>query len=368
MVTNSGQIGGNVELGDGVNAVTNSGTIGAKVSGGTGIDTVTNAGVIKSDVDLGSDNDVFTDFMLVSGALKNGSVTGKIDLGDGDDRFSGGANAETIRDGNGADLVNLGGGNDTYIATGQSGNDGNDTVDGGAGLGDTYDAGAASQSVFINLNTVAHDLSPVSPGVGLVAANTAEDTDVASGSLKDQITNFENAKGGAGDDHIFGSAAANLVEGGGTDVLFGFEGTDTLLGGAGADTLVGGAGRDILTAGSEADTFALLATTDSGLKSATGDLIASTRDVITDFEDGTDKIDLSAIDADRTNGAATNEAFTFIGTNEAFGHYAGELRAYFSATGQVVEDDVNGDARADFAIVLMDPNHTIALNSNGFLV
>ena len=54
-------------------------------------------------------------------------------LGDGDDLFTGGAKAESVKDGNGTDTVKLGAGKDTYIATGHSGTDGSDVVDGGLG-------------------------------------------------------------------------------------------------------------------------------------------------------------------------------------------------------------------------------------------
>ena len=62
-----------------------------------------------------------------------------------------------------------------------------------------------------------------------------------------------------------------------------------LDGGAGNDTLVGGRGTDTLTGGAGADLFRFLTNQDSGVGLA--------RDVITDFEKGSDKIDLSALTA-----------------------------------------------------------------------
>ncbi|MCO6418545.1 M10 family metallopeptidase C-terminal domain-containing protein [Siccirubricoccus sp. KC 17139] len=56
---------------------------------------------------------------------------------------------------------------------------------------------------------------------------------------------IENAKGGAGDDHLIGNAVANLLEGNG--------GADTLDGGAGDDTLAGGAGDDTYLVDSQGD-------------------------------------------------------------------------------------------------------------------
>ena len=95
-----------------------------------------------------------------------------------------------------------------------------------------------------------------------------------------------------------------------------------------------------------------VATADSGVTNAT-------RDVITDVQDGVDKIDLFFIDANTTNGAATNDAFTFIGTNVAFGGTPGQLRAYWTGSGQIISGDVNGDNVADFAIGVTDPTHSL---------
>ena len=57
--------------------------------------------------------------------------------------------------------------------------------------------------------------------------------------------NFENAIGGAGDDHLTGDGQANVLIGnGGVDELLGFGGNDALDGGTGNDVLEGGAGTD----------------------------------------------------------------------------------------------------------------------------
>jgi Ca2+-binding RTX toxin-like protein len=296
-----------------------------------------------------------TNFAIIGDVIKSGTVTGNISLGDGNDKFTGGANPEKVQDGNGADTVSLGGGKDTYIATGNSGADGIDIVKGGAGI-DTYDASAAAGSVFINLDTVAHDIAPFGVG-GLVAANTATGTDI-SGSTKDSIFGFENANGGALSDLIYGSAAANTFKsGGGVDSLFGFGGNDTLDGGVGTDLLVGGPGKDQLTGGSGTDFFEYAALSDSGITAATRDLIA-------DFEQGSDTIDLSFIDANKAT--AANDAFNFIGNNAPFTGTPGQLHAFWSAIGQIIEGDVNGDAKADFSIEIADPTHAITLANTSF--
>ena len=86
---------------------------------------------------------------------------------------------------------------------------------------------------------------------------------------------------GAGNDVFQGSAGDDLVFGEeGEDQLTGDSGNDTLVGGEGNDTLWGGADADVLTGGDGADVFQFVF----------GDAI----DVITDFEDGVDVINIAA--------------------------------------------------------------------------
>jgi hypothetical protein len=72
------------------------------------------------------------------------------------------------------------------------------------------------------------------------------------------------------------------------------------------------------------------------------------------------------IDANTANGSATNDGFNWMGTNKNFAGAPGELRAYWTPTGQIIEGDVNGDKKADFSIELVDPNHTITLMATDF--
>lgn len=70
-----------------------------------------------------------------------------------------------------------------------------------------------------------------------------------------------------------------------------------------------------------------------------------------DFERGSDRIDLSRIDAStRWSG---DQDFSFIGA-AAFHRVAGELRLTFDSASQrtIIAGDVDGDGRADFAIHL----------------
>ncbi|MGB1539755.1 MAG: calcium-binding protein, partial [Rickettsiales bacterium] len=78
----------------------------------------------------------------------------------------------------------------------------------------------------------------------------------------------------------------SLYGGAGNDGLNGALGDDLLVGGIGNDTLTGGAGQDTLTGGDGNDVFAFDVLTDS---------LTATPDLITDFEQGTDVIDVNGL-------------------------------------------------------------------------
>lgn len=87
--------------------------------------------------------------------------------------------------------------------------------------------------------------------------------------------------GGDNDDELWGGDDNDTLRGGeGVDTLNGGEGRDYLQGEAGADILNGGIGKDTLSGGADADTFVF---SDGG-----------NRDVILDFETGTDLIQVEA--------------------------------------------------------------------------
>ncbi len=365
---NSGTIGGVIFYENGTNKLTNSGLIG-DVTGGFANDTITNSKTFGGDVDLREGVNYLTNTGVIKGSVfggagrdtvtNTGTVFQSIDLGGGSDTFIGGKNIDVVIGGGGADSVMLGAGNDVYVATGNDGAEGNDTIDGGTGI-DTYDASASTTALLVNLDHVSHDRSPYAAiGTDEVAANTATGGDVA-GAGRDSVLNFENLEGGAGADIIYGSSLANDIAGNdGADYLFGFGGKDALDGGAGADSIDGGAGKDTLTGGTDADVFLYAVKTDSGPTKAT-------RDVITDFEVGFDQIDLSAIDAKSTT--AGDDAFTFIGSDVAFGRNAGELRARWVNGSQIVEGDINGDAKADFSIEIIDAGHSMTITDADFIL
>jgi Ca2+-binding RTX toxin-like protein len=134
-----------------------------------------------------------------------------------------------------------------------------------------------------------------------------------------------------------------LVGAGGTQVLFGHTGDDVINGRDGADLINGGAGRDMMRGGEGKDRFAFSAAADSTLIRP---------DVINDLHDN-DKIDLKAIDADRTT--AGNQAFVLVA---AFSNTPGELRVSVDAEGAVtfIRGDTDGDGEPDLSIVVDGPH------------
>jgi len=148
--------------------------------------------------------------------------------------------------------------------------------------------------------------------------------------------------GGGENDKITGNAGADtLIGGSGNDRILGNAGRDNLSGGRGDDVLKGGGGRDMLTGGAGADTFVFTSLAQSRNNKV---------DRITDFNRGSDQIDVSSIDAVSSRGG--NQTFDFIGTS-AF-NAAGQIRITSDGGDIVVQADVNGDGRADFEIIVKD--------------
>ena len=201
-----------------------------------------------------------------------------------------------------------------------------------------------------------------------IFGNGGNDT-LSGGSGKDRIDGGKGndvQDGGSGNDKLWGREGNDRLTGGtGNDGLEGNSGKDTLKGGdghdrmkgdSGVDTLEGGKGADRLLGGDQADTFVFRARSDSTVDSAG-------RDKIGDFSRSEgDKLGLSGIDA--KTAAKGNNAFSFIG-DDAFDKHAGELRYAHKNGNTLVQGDVNGDGKADFAFVL---EGTIGLKASDFIL
>ncbi len=141
--------------------------------------------------------------------------------------------------------------------------------------------------------------------------------------------------GAAGNDSLYGGSGNDVLSGdiqlsgdlatGNTvsdDYLDGGSGADRLYGGGGKDVLIGGTGADILSGGADADVFKYTSTNQSGLA-------AGQRDLITDFQKGVDKIDLSAIDAKLLY--AGDQAFKYVQYDPNRQLMAGEVTSHYDA-------------------------------------
>jgi Ca2+-binding RTX toxin-like protein len=231
------------------------------------------------------------------------------------------------------------------LANTLQGNSGNNVLDGKTGA-DILKGGAGNDTYVVdNVGDVVTEV-----------AGGGSDTVQASVSYT-LAGNIETLTlTGTGNTNGTGNALANTLIGNiGINTLNGAEGNDTLSGGLGNDTLVGGLGRDVLTGGAGADRFDFNAVNESAAA-------LTTRDLIVDFVPGSDRIDLSTIDANST--VVGNQAFAFIGA-AAFHRIAGELRQSAFGAATVVSGDVNGDGVADFQVQL---NASYALSAGNFVL
>lgn len=98
----------------------------------------------------------------------------------------------------------------------------------------------------------------------------------------------DTLQGFGGDDYINGNVEVDIISGGdGNDTLRGGMNNDILAGDAGNDTLYGDFGADTLTGGSGVDYFVLA--------EGRGGNSAVTTDIVTDYTDGEDKIQLDGL-------------------------------------------------------------------------
>ncbi len=188
---------------------------------------------------------------------------------------------------------------------------------------------------------------------------------ILTGNIGNDVLNglagLDTLNGGAGNDTLNGGDGNDLLNGeAGNDSLLGGAGEDQLDGGDGADILIGGAGADRLRGGAGADRFVLTAAADSGTSNAT-------RDVILDFTVGTDKIDLSQIDANPNQGGT--QTFAWIADAAAF-TARGQLRYRVDlANNQVIiEGNTDGNnATAEFSIAITPMTDAAGLQASDFI-
>ncbi|WP_294337636.1 serralysin family metalloprotease [uncultured Sphingomonas sp.] len=174
-----------------------------------------------------------------------------------------------------------------------------------AGGIDTLDFSGYTQNQLIDLHDGAFS------NVGGLTGNVAIGVGVT----------IENANGGSGADVIIGNEVANVIRGN-----------------AGNDRIEGGGGADLLYGGTGADVFVYRQLSDS---------TSTAIDRLLDFTSGTDRIDLSAIDANPN--VSGDQAFTRV---SAFSGAAGQITfAFNSTTGFTrISVDADGDRVPDMVI------------------
>ncbi|MBX2856044.1 MAG: hypothetical protein KTR21_13720 [Rhodobacteraceae bacterium] len=174
-------------------------------------------------------------------------------------RVVGDALDNLIQGGQGPDWLDGDAGDDTLRADA-----GNDEAYGGVGA-DIIRGGAGDDIVYGQ------------DGDDIVLSGDRGDDTIHGGSGSDVL------RGGADNDMLYGDEGDDrLVGDRGDDMLYGGQGDDVLIGHFGDDYLIGGDGVDRLTGGDGADTFKL-----EGAQGV---------DLIADFQQGADKIDLSFYD------------------------------------------------------------------------
>jgi Ca2+-binding RTX toxin-like protein len=316
-------------LGDAGDDVLNGGAGNDRMSGGTGDDTYI-VSEWRDTVEEARGEGVDTVRSSINGSLganvENLILSGRGDIdGTGNglaNRITGNGGDNTLSGASGRDLLYGEAGADRLI-----GGTGNDLLDGASGS-DRMSGGTGDDVYVVDRS-----------GDVLYEARDAGTDTVRSGTHWTLGANFENlALTGRRDIDGTGNGLANRIVGNsGDNVLSGGAGADTISAGSGDDSIVGGAQADRMTGGAGADRFVFLSDGDTEL--------GRWRDVITDFAPRTDKLVLSAIDANEIRSG--NQAFDFIGRAD-FSRTAGELR--FSD--EVLSADTDGDGRSDFEIEL----------------
>ena len=251
-----------------------------------------------------------------------------------------------------------------------------DNINGGSGT-DTVDYSASAVGVKITLTN-----APVKGGLSTGGTVEADFTTATYNYLTHtsisfthhqvvaNLTSIENATGSDFNDILTGNSANNVLKGGaGADVIDGRGGNDTIYSGLGADMFWGGGGQD---------TFVFTDYRDSGvthtqLSGGGFNAVNHGIDTIKDFQTGTDKIDLSQIDADTT--LSGNQAFHFV--DQLTGH-AGELRVFLGTSVDSqnpvnenwfkLQGDVDGDGIADFELNAMVNDLSIVNPITDFLL
>jgi Ca2+-binding RTX toxin-like protein len=281
---------------------------------------------------------------IFGGGVGDGGPTDLLDGDDGDDEIHGAGGPDIVRGFWGNDLLFGDDGND-FI----QGFQGNDTMFGGAGndvfymyASDNVDEGQDTIDGGAGLDSVEFDGNLASSGVVIDLANGTATGGGASGSGIVTLVNIENVVGTTRfADRITGDAGANALAGIASGVS-GAEANDTLDGAAGIDTLTGGAG---------ATSFIFSA--------APG---TANADQITDFTSGADKIRLDGrvmTNLGASGDFAADDARFFAAAGANGGHDADDRVVYNTTTRQLFYDADGSGAGARQLIATLQSGATL---------
>jgi Ca2+-binding RTX toxin-like protein len=247
----------------------------------------------------------------------------------GNDTLAGGLGKDTLDGGSGNDAMSGGPGDDTYFVDSL-----NDVIVENAGEGIDL---VVTGSVTLTLgNNIENATLVGSAGIG-VYGNGLDNviTGNSAGQWIQGLAGNDTLFGMGGNDNLLGGAGDDWIDGGsGNDIMSGSTGNDTLRGGTGVDFLAGGTGNDIVDF-------------DDISESGVG---AGLRDIISDFVQGQDRIDLNAIDA--SSESSGNQDFSFIGTAEFSD--AAQVRYFTSGGSTILQANIGGSngIAVDFEIQL----------------
>lgn len=203
-------------------------------------------------------------------------ITGVVRLFDGDTTYWGSDSGEWVTDDGGSDQIILGAGQDRLTVTRND-----------RGEFDHYDGGGGID--MLSYRNMQANLR-IDMQAGTATIRTPQRPSPIG---DDSFSGFESIESGWGDDILLGSAGGDVLNGGdGDDLLFGHGGHDTLIGAGGTDTLAGGAGADVFQFHSRI--------APPGLP-----------DLIRDFYQGSDLIDLSLLDGN--SAISGDQALRFAG-------------------------------------------------------
>ncbi len=240
-------------------------------------------GYEKGDMLNGIENIIGSNHDDTLTALSTGSI---ITSGRGNDTLNGGDGDDILNGGRGVDVFNGGpvdgGGMDTFVfAPGDGGDDEINGFTAGDGNGrDQIDLSAFKSIASMDDLTISQlgsDTEIDLPNGGEIRLNVVDKDELTA----DNFIFYTKPSGARGDrfnNEINGSGALYGEQG--NDTINGGRGDDEIYGGEDNDIINGGAGDDWLDGGPGADTFVFE--------------LGSGNDVIMDFEDDLDKIDLTA--------------------------------------------------------------------------